>query len=342
MVSGFFAKALRRRSAVSIVQPTANAEPTTDHTRTAPASLPGQGTAHATFRGRWLPWLLLFPTLLILGVFSYFPALRTLRLSAFRANIIVGNEQFVGLSNFAELLSSPVYHQVTLQTLVFVGLVVTLGLLTSLGLAWLAAKPIRGARVYRLLLIYPYALSPAIAGTLWLFLFNPEIGAVNNLLETLFGIRPRWLDQPFLAFSLVVAATVWKGLGYNIVFYLAAIQNLPTEVLEAAEIDGATPRQRFWRVAAPLLSPMTFFLVFTNIVAALFDSFGLVDILTRGGPVYGEAGITTFLIYQLYQDGFRNFDIGAAATQAVMMLLLVVGLIVLQFRYGSRRVNYGA
>ncbi len=297
---------------------------------------------HATFRGRWLPWLLLAPTLLILGVFSYYPAVKTLRLSAFRANIMIGNEQFVGLANFGALLSSPRYHQVIVQTLVFVGLVVTLGLAFALGLAWLASKPIPGAKFYRLMLIYPYALSPAVAGTLWLFLFNPEIGAVNNVLETLFGVRPRWLDQPFLAFALVVTATVWKGLGYNIVFYLAAIQNLPTEVMEAAEIDGATPWQSFWRVALPLLSPMTFFLVFANIVAALFDSFGLVDILTKGGPVYGETGITTFLIYQLYQDGFRNFNIGAAATQAVMMLLLVVCLISLQFRYGSRRVHYGA
>lgn len=300
------------------------------------------GSEHATFRNRWIPWLLLVPTLLVLGIFSYYPALRTLRLSVYRANIIVGNEQFVGLGNFASLLSSPVYHQVILQTLIFIGLVVTLGLLIAIGLAWQASKPVRGAALYRLLLIYPYALSPAIAGTLWLFLFNPEIGPVNHLLDTLFGVKPRWLDQPFLAFALVVTATIWKGLGYNIVFYLAAIQNLPAEVIEAAEIDGATPRQRFWQVALPLLSPMTFFLVFTNIVAALFDTFGLVDILTRGGPVYGQAGITTFLVYQLYQDGFRNFNIGAAATQAVMMLLLVICLISLQFRYGSRRVVYGA
>ena len=300
------------------------------------------GEEHATFRGRWLPWLLLLPTLLILGVFSYYPALRTLRLSAVRANLIVGNEQFVGLGNFVTLLSSPVYHQVIVQTLVFVAAVVIIGLMTALGLAWLASQPIRGAKFYRLMLIYPYALSPAIAGTLWLFLFNPEIGPVNNLLGTLFGVKPRWLDQPFLAFALVVVATIWKGLGFNIVFYLAAIQNIPKEVMEAAEIDGATPWQGFWRVALPLLSPMTFFLVFTNIVASLFDSFGLVNILTRGGPVYGEAGITTFLVYQLYEDGFRNFKTGAAATQAVMLLMLVICLIVLQFRYGGSKVHYGA
>lgn len=297
---------------------------------------------HSTFQGGWLPWLLLLPTLLVLGIFSYLPAVRTLGQSLFRSNIVIGNEEFVGLGNFATLLTNPVYYQVIVQTVVFVGLVVTLGLLIALGLAWLASKPIPGARFYRLMLIYPYALSPAIAGTLWLFLFNPEVGTVNSVLGSLFGLKPRWLDNPFLAFGLVVMAAVWKGLGYNIVFYIAAIQNVPGELTEAAEIDGANGWQNFWGVVFPLLSPMTFFLVFTNIASALFDSFGLVDILTRGGPVYGQTGITTFLIYQLYQDGFRNFKTGAAATQAVLMLFLVVCIIVLQFRYGSRRVNYGA
>lgn len=297
---------------------------------------------HATFRGRWLPWLFLLPTLLVLGVFSYYPAARTLRLSVFRANLIVGNEQYVGLANFAQLLSSPVYYQVILQTLIFVALVVVLGLTFALSLAWLASKPIAGAKFYRLMLIYPYALSPAIAGTLWLFLFNPEIGAVNTLLDALIGVKPRWLDNPFLAFALVVVASIWKGLGYNVVFYLAAIQNIPGDVLEAAEIDGASAWQSFWRVVFPLLSPMTFFLVFTNIVTSLFDSFGLVNILTRGGPVYGETGITTFLVYQLYEDGFRNFKTGAAAAQAVLMLLLVICIVAMQFRYSNRRVHYGA
>ena len=296
----------------------------------------------ATFPGRWLPWLFVAPTLIILTIFSYIPAFMTLRLSVFRANIIVGNEQFIGLENFVTLLSSRVYHQVILQTLVFVGLVVVLGLLCAIGLAWLASRPIAGAKIYRLLLIYPYALSPAIAGTLWLFLFSPEIGPVNTWLDAVFGIKPRWLDDPFLAFALVVIASVWKGLGYNIVFYLAAIQTIPSEITEAAEIDGATAWQGFWRVVFPMLSPMTFFLIFTNIISALFESFGLVNILTRGGPVYGETGITTFLVYQLYQDGFRNFKTGAAAAQAVLMLLLVVGITVLQFRYGNRRVHYGA
>ncbi|AZI43809.1 sugar ABC transporter permease [Deinococcus psychrotolerans] len=296
----------------------------------------------ATFRNPVLPWLFLLPTFIILAIFLYYPALRTLRLSLFRSNIILGNESFVGLAQFAELLSSPVYHQVILQTLIYCALVIFLGLFSAMGLAWLASRPIAGAKFYRLMLIYPYALSPAIAGTIWLFLFNPEIGVVNSVLSSLVGVRPRWLDNPLLAFGLVVLAAVWKGLGYNVVFYLAALQNIPGEVSEAAAIDGASGWQSFWKVTFPLLSPMTFFLVFTNLVYALFDSFGLVDILTRGGPVYGQTGITTFLIYQLYEDGFRNFKTGVAATQAVLMLVMVGVITVMQFRYGNRRVHYGA
>ncbi|SMB97532.1 carbohydrate ABC transporter permease [Deinococcus hopiensis] len=296
----------------------------------------------AVFQGRALPWAFLLPSLLILAGFIYLPAVQTLRLAAYRANVILGTEQFVGLGNLANLLLSPAYRQVALQTLVFTVLTVGLGLLSALGLAWLASRPVRGAPVYRLLLIYPYALSPAIAGTLWLFLFNPEIGVVNQLLGALFDVRPRWLDTPVLAFGLVTLAAIWKGLAYNIVFYLASIQNLPGDVLEAAEIDGACARQVFWKVVCPLLTPITFFLVLTNIVSALFDSFALTDILTKGGPYIGHAGITTFLVYQLYQDGFVNFKTGAAAAQAALMLALVAFVTWMQFRLGERRVHYGA
>ncbi|GGL96170.1 carbohydrate ABC transporter permease [Deinococcus aerophilus] len=306
---------------------------------------PAQTTApteeNAVFRGAAMPWLFLLPSLIILGVFIYLPALQTLRLAAYKANVILGTERFVGLANVTELLLSPAYRQVALQTLIFMVLTVGLGLLFSLSLAWLASRPIRGSKYYRLLLIYPYALSPAIAGTLWLFMFNPEIGVVNQILGDLFSVKPRWLDDPILAFGLVTLAAIWKGLAYNIVFYLASIQNLPGDVLEAAEIDGATPAQVFWRVAFPLLTPITFFLVFTNIISALFDSFALTDILTRGGPYYHHAGITTFLVYQLYQDGFVNFKSGVAAAQAALMLVLVAFITFMQFRVGERRVHYG-
>jgi sn-glycerol 3-phosphate transport system permease protein len=307
-----------------------------------PAQTTANTEANAVFRGAAMPWLFLLPSLLILAVFIYLPALQTLRLAAFKANLILGTERFVGLQNVTELLLSPAYRQVALQTLIFMVLTVTLGLLFSLGLAWLASRPIRGSKYYRLLLIYPYALSPAIAGTLWLFMFNPEIGVVNQLLGSLFSIKPRWLDDPILAFGLVVVAAIWKGLAYNIVFYLASIQNLPGDVMEAAEIDGATPAQVFWRVAFPLLTPITFFLVFTNIISALFDSFALTDILTRGGPYFHNAGITTFLVYQLYQDGFVNFKSGVAAAQAALMLVLVAFITFMQFKVGERRVHYGS
>ncbi|MBB6018800.1 carbohydrate ABC transporter permease [Deinococcus radiopugnans] len=306
-----------------------------------PAQTTANTEANAVFRGTAMPWLFLLPSLLILAVFIYLPALQTLRLAAFKANLILGTERFVGLQNVTELLLSPAYRQVALQTLIFMVLTVSLGLLFSLGLAWLASRPIRGSKYYRLLLIYPYALSPAIAGTLWLFMFNPEIGVVNQLLGSLFSIKPRWLDDPILAFGLVVVAAIWKGLAYNIVFYLASIQNLPGDVMEAAEIDGATPAQVFWRVAFPLLTPITFFLVFTNIISALFDSFALTDILTRGGPYFHNAGITTFLVYQLYQDGFVNFKSGVAAAQAALMLVLVAFITFMQFKVGEKRVHYG-
>lgn len=297
----------------------------------------------AVFRGTAMPWLFLLPSLIILAVFIYLPALRTLRLAAYQANVILGTERFVGVANVTEMLLSPAYRQVALQTLIFTVLTVSIGLLLALSLAWLASRKVRGARTYRLLLIYPYALSPAIAGTLWLFMFNPEIGVVNQLLGSVFGagVKPRWLDDPFLAFGLVTLAAVWKGLAYNIVFYLASIQNLPGDVMQAAEIDGATPAQVFWRVAFPLLTPITFFLVFTNVVSALFDSFALTDILTRGGPYFRDAGITTFLVYRLYEDGFVNFKTGAAAAQAAMMLALVAFITYMQFRVGERRVHYG-
>ncbi|WP_245618188.1 carbohydrate ABC transporter permease [Deinococcus misasensis] len=303
-----------------------------------PSDSPEQGT----FKSPFLPWLFLLPSLVVLGVFLYFPAIETLRLSLYQSSVFLGTERFVGLENFAELLSSPVYHQSILQTLIFMGITVTCGITLAFGLALLANRPVRGAKIYRLLLIYPYALSPAIAGTLWLFLFNPEIGLVNALLERFFDLKPRWLDSPFLAFFLVCGAAVWKSLGYNVVFYLAALQNVPKDTLEAAQIDGAGSWQRIRFILIPMLSPMTFFLVFTNIVQALFDSFGLVDILTKGGPVYGQTGITSFLIYQLYLDGFANAKTGFAAAQAVLMLILVAGITLLQFRTGGKQVHHGA
>ncbi len=243
---------------------------------------------------------------------------------------------------------APQYLQIIAQTFIYSGLVVLLGLSISMVLATLASQDIRGGRIYRLFLIWPFALSTAVAGTIFLFLFNPEIGTVNQVLQDLFGIKPRWLDNPLLAFGLVVVASVWKNLGYNIVFYLAALQNVPKELGEAAEIDGAGPIQRFFRITVPMLSPMTFFLLFTNLTYAFFESFGLIDIVTAGGPVgpppfFDEAGMTTTMIYQVFNDGFGGSgNTGLAAALGNIILLVVIVATLLQFRYGSRRVQYGS
>lgn len=295
----------------------------------------------AVFKDRWLPWIFLLPSLIILFVFLFYAAALTFQLSAFDSNLILQTKTFVGFDNFKELLTDPSYHQVVIQTLLFATLVILLGLLFGVTLSSLANSLGQSGRIYRLLLIYPYALSPAVAATLWLFLFNPEVGVVNGLLNQLFGIRPRWLDDPVLAFGLVTFVAVWKNLGFNIAFYLSALQNLPGDVLEAAKIDGASSWQLFWKITFPLLSPITFFLIFTNLIYALFDSFGLVDILTKGGPLYGQSGVTTFLIYRLYQDGFESFKTGFAAAQSVLMVILVGAITFLQFRFGNRRVHYG-
>ena len=303
----------------------------------------------SVFKSTRTAWLLLAPSLLILTLFLYYPALQSFVISLYRSNLILGTRRFVGLENFEALFAgplAPMYRQVIGQSLLFSALVVSLGLSVSLALAILANQPVRGARIYRLLLIWPFALSPAVAGTIFSFLFNPEVGAVNQLLDATLGIKPRWLDTPVLAFGLVVIASIWKNIGYNIVFYLAALQNIPGSLSEAAEIDGANAWQRFWSITLPLLSPMTFFLVFTNLTYSFFETFGLIDILTRGGPIgpipLDNAGLTTTMIYRLYQDGFGgNGNLGFAAAQGVVLLLLVAAITALQFRYGSRNVQYG-
>ena len=305
--------------------------------------------ASPVFKSRALPWLLLVPTLIILLVFLYFPVIQSFVLSLYRSNLFLGTQRFIGLENFKNIFTgvlAPGFRQVLLQTLLFSGVVVVLGLAFSLALATLANQPVRGARLYRLMLIWPFALSPAVAGTIFLFMFNPEVGVVNQLLNSWFGIKPRWLESPTLAFMLVSAAAIWKNLGYNIVFYLAALQNVPAELSEAAEIDGATAWQRFFAITFPMLSPMTFFLFFTNLVYAFFDTFGLIDILTAGGPVgappFDNAGVTTTMIYKIYQDGFGGAaNLGFAAAESVVLLVLVVIVAVLQFRFGGNRVYYG-
>lgn len=289
------------------------------------------------FKGRWLPFFFLAPTLAILVLFLYYPVIQTFRLSAYRVAFLGLKKQFVGLENFLELAQDPGYLHTLQVTVIITVAVVIGGLAISLAIALLANQDIRGASIYRILLIWPFALSPAVAGVIWLFMFSPGFGAVNYLMSRIIGTELNWLGDPRLAVILIIMASIWKNLGYNVVFYLAALQNLNTEVLEAASIDGANAWQRFWRVTFALLSPMTFFLLITNITYSFFDLFGMIDLVTKGGPL----DATNVMIYNLYRDGFEYYKTGLAAAQSVILFATVVGLTLIQFRTSGRRVHYG-
>lgn len=303
----------------------------------------------AVFRNRWLPYVLLLPTLTIIILFIYYPIFNTFRLSTFQAAPNGLDLTYIGSDNYAHLLNPQIgiskegvlqikgdYAVVLARSLLFSLVIVVGGLGISLGMALLANQKIRGIRFYRTLLIWPYAISPAIAGVVFLFMFNP-VGVINFVWNGLFHTRPNWLGDPVLTPILVIATAIWKNLGFNIIFYLAGLQNLNTEVVEAAAIDGANRWQRFWRIIFPLLSPFTFFLFVTNLTYSFFDIFGTVDII--GGPGNNS---TNILIYNLYQDLQTNHDTGKAAAQSVLLFGIVAVITILQFRAGERRVHYGA
>lgn len=305
-------------------------------------------TYRPIFRHPLLGWILLLPTLVILVMFLYYPVIQSFVLSTYRSNLFLGTRSFIGLENFRAIFfgpQAPAFWQTTVQTLLFAVLITGPGVAISMILATLAARPITGGRFYRLMLIWPFALSPAIAGTIFLFMFNPEVGVVNQVLSALFGIKPRWLDDPVLAFLIAVGAAIWKNLGYNIVFYLAALQNVPPSLTEAAEIDGAGGLRRFFRITVPMLGPTTFFLIFTNLAYSFFNVFGLIDILTGGGPVgrgaLNSTGVTTTLIVKIFRDGFGgSSNMGLAAAQGVILMALAVWVTVMQFRLGRDSVHY--
>ncbi|MCA0456630.1 MAG: sugar ABC transporter permease [Chloroflexi bacterium] len=303
------------------------------------------------FRNRWLPYLLLIPTLIILVCFLYYPILSTFSLSFNRSAPNGIDLTYSGLENYQRLLDPQItrteagvtlfkgqYLIVLVRSLVFSAIIVVGGLALSLGIAVLANQKIKGIRIYRTLLIWPYAISPAIVGVVFLFMFNPVVGVINYAWGNIFGTRPNWLGDPILTPLLVIAAAIWKNLGYNMIFYLAGLQNVGGELLEAASIDGANSWTRFWKITFPLLSPFTFFLIITNLTYSFFDVFGTIDILAGPGP----ANSTTVLIYNLYRDLQVNHNTGLAAAQSVMLFGLVAFLTIMQFRTNEKRVNYNA
>jgi sn-glycerol 3-phosphate transport system permease protein len=287
------------------------------------------------FRSAWLPWVLLAPQALVIGAFFFWPALQALLQSVQQSDAFGTSTEYVGLENFVNLWNDETYLASFKTTAVFSLLVAGLGLSIALMLAVFADRVVRFAAVYRTLLIWPYAVAPAVAGVLWLFMFAPSIGIVSYTLRG-WGIEWNHLLNARHAMALVVLAAVWKQISYNFLFFLAGLQAIPKSLIEAAAIDGARPWRRFWTIQFPLLSPTTFFLLVINVVYAFFETFAIIDAATSGGP--GKE--TAILVYKVYFDGFKALDLGGSAAQSVVLMVIVAALTVVQFRYVEKKVTY--
>jgi len=287
------------------------------------------------FPGWLVPALLLAPQLAVTFVFFYWPAAQAILQSVRHEDAFGLSARFVGLDNFAAVFADPAYLASVEVTLVFSLAVASLALTSGLLFAVMADKVVHGARFYKTVLLLPYAVAPAIAGVLWLFLFNPSVGIVAVALRRA-GIDWNYLLNGRQALLLVILAAAWKQIGYNFLFFLAGLQAIPKTLLEAAAIDGAGPRRRFWRITFPLLAPTSFFLLVVNIVYAFFDTFGIIQNVTQGGP----AKATEILVYKVWYDGVVGLDLGSSAAQSVILMAVVITLIALQFRFVGRRVHY--
>lgn len=287
------------------------------------------------FKSAWLPYVLLLPQLTITALFFFWPAAQAVYFSFQLQDAFGMTTQFVGFQNYIDLFRDSHYLK-SFRTTAFFSLVVAFsGMSIALVFATMADSIVRGALAYKTLLIWPYAVAPAIAGVLWAFIFAPSIGIVTYFLKK-FGIDWNWIIDPEQAMLLVVVASVWKQISYNFLFFLAGLQSIPKSLIEAAAIDGAGPFRRFWTIVFPLLSPTTFFLLVMNIIYSFFDTFGVIDATTQGGP--GDA--TKILVYKVYYDGVKAADLGGSSAQSVILMIIVVSLTVIQFRYIERRVQY--
>ncbi len=292
-------------------------------------------TKRSTFQNSWLPYALLAPQVIITLIFFIWPASQALYQSVLRQDAFGLRTTFVGFENFKRLFADPLYLSSMQVTLVFaVGTT-----LLSMGLALLFAVKVndmlRSRNAYSTMLVWPYAVAPAIAGVLWWFIFNPSIGILPYILDMV-GYDWNHRSSSTDAMILVIVAAAWKQISYNFIFFLAGLQSVPHSLIEAAAIDGASRTKRFWTIVFPLLSPITFFLMVVNIVYAMFDTFGIIHATTEGGP----AQATNILVYKVYRDGFVGLNLGSSAAQSVILMGIVIVLTVIQFRYIERRVNY--
>jgi len=287
------------------------------------------------FKSKWLPWVLVAPQVFIIGAFFFWPAAQALMQSVQQSDAFGTSIEWVGLENFRNLWNDATYLASFYTTAIFSVLVAVVGISLSLLLAVYADRVAKGALFYKTLLIWPYAVAPAVAGVLWLFMFAPGVGVVAYGLRAI-GIDWNHLLNSTHAMTLVVMAAVWKQISYNFLFFLAGLQSIPRSLIEAAAIDGAGPWRRFWSIVFPLLSPTTFFLLVINVVYAFFDTFAIIDSATQGGP--GKD--TAILVYKVYYDGFKAMDLGGSAAQSVILMIIVIALTVVQFRFVEKKVTY--
>ena len=288
-----------------------------------------------TFDGSVLPYVLLAPQLLVTIIFFYWPAVQAVWQSFLIQDAFGLSTEFVWLENYQTLFSKPEYFRSLITTLIFSSVVAFSALSLSLLLAVQADKQIKFASGYKTLLIWPYAVAPAIAGVLWLFMFQPSLGLVSQSIRAL-GFDWNPLLNGDHAMALVVMAATWKQISYNFLFFLAGLQSIPKSVIEASAIDGASPMRRFWTITFPLLSPTTFYLLVVNIVYVFFDTFGIIDATTGGGP----SKATETLVYKVFHDGRLGGDLGGSAAQSVILMVMVIGLTAIQFRFVEKKVQY--
>ncbi|HDR15882.1 MAG TPA: sn-glycerol-3-phosphate ABC transporter permease UgpA [Desulfobacteraceae bacterium] len=287
------------------------------------------------FENKLLPYLLVAPQIIVTLVFFIWPATQAILNSFLQEDPFGLSRELVWLENFKAIFTEQDYLGSFVITLIFSFSVAAVALVCALYLAIQADRVIHGATVYKTLLIWPYAVAPAVAGVLWMFMFNPTIGIVAYVLSRM-GYEWNHFLNGGEAMLLVVLAAAWKQISYNFLFFLAGLQAIPHSLIEGAAIDGASPFRRFWDIIFPLLSPTTFFLIVVNIVYAFFDTFGVIHIVTRGGP----GGATTTLVYKVFYDGFIGLDLGGSAAQSVVLMTIVITLTVVQFRYIERKVHY--
>jgi sn-glycerol 3-phosphate transport system permease protein len=288
------------------------------------------------FKSRWLPYLLVAPQMAVTVLFFFWPALKSLQLSVYRVSPFGDRSTFVGFENFSKLLADPDYYASVLNSFLFAGGVTIFAVLAALILAGLVAQKIRGLAVYRTLLLWPYGIAPPVAGIIFLFIFHPSYGILPYILSFVTAYDFNWLLKSWVAMTLVIVATAWTHLGYNIAFYIAGLLAIPASVMEAADVDGAGPIRRFTAIVFPLVSPITFYLVVLNMVFAFFESFGVIDAVTKGGP--GQS--TEIMVYKIYKDGFIGLNLGSSGAQSVILMAMVIGLTVLQFRFAEKKVTY--